>query len=624
MSEPTSSPPPDQPIDSDSSAPPGFIRTGTLAVLYYDAWFRLAAVAVILSAVFLAAVLPKIWKVTPDGFLPVVRISGLDLIQAWSLRRSAEKFEKQGQLADCMVAWRAAGFNNLGSPELARGPIEALVRQPKPAKEFVGIGVDRALWLLRLTRTNAADVSLVTRFFRKYGLDDFAVQFAYPLAAELSDDALRDLMVSLFNTRQTDRFGELWDKHQGKLADDAALRLHRSAWQGVWGPPRTLRSGREEVAAALGSTDPATAKLAHQMELVVSLALNDIPRYQESLAWLAEQHADQVRDHVGRWQLLVSNGHRAEAQALARAFSRPPGSAADAVGMARVFSLLELDEDAAQFLGNHLTEFGYSPQMWVQLAQQHIRLKNWTDLRALALRLRNTPDLRGQLEGYSQFLAGLADLRLQRPDAADKAFSKAVEGQFSDPLIAFNVANEIIRLGYPSYGKRLLQTLESKFGDKAEFWFHLTGAAYEARDMAVLSTAAQKAWELEPKKIGHINNYAAVLLVTRQKPEQAIQLSMQLLAAEPENNDRKVNHVLALLQNQRLDEAEKLLKSLNPAALNLNESAIANYGWFELHIRRGEKELARRRYPTVERSQLLAPQLDWMDAEFKKLPPENP
>jgi len=378
------------------------------------------------------------------------------------------------------------------------------------------------------------------------------------------------------------------------------------------------------VAAALDSKDPVIAKLAHQMQLVVSFALNDIPAYQNSLAWLAEQHADQVRDHVSHWQLLVNNGRRAEAQSLAKSFSRPPGSAADAVGMARVFGLLELDEYAVEFLGNHVAEFGYSPQMWVQLAQQHIRLKQWTELRALALRLRNAPELRGQLEGYSQFLTGLGESRLLRPDAADKAFSKAVTGQYSDSLIAFNVATEMTRLGYPSYGKRLLQTLESKFGDKAEFWFHLTGAAYEARDMAVLSTAAQRAWELDPKKIAHVNNYAAVLLVTRQKPEQAIQLSMQLLAAEPENNDRKVNHVLALLQNQRLDEAEKLLKSLNPAGLNLNEGAIANYGWFELHIRRGEKELARRRYPTIERSQLLQPQLDWMDAEFKKLPPEKP
>lgn len=624
MSEPTSNPRPERSVESDTSIRPKFITTGTLTVLYYDVWFRFAVGAVLLSGVLLAVGLPKIWRVTPDGFLPVVRVSGLDFVQAWSLRRSAERFERQGQLADCIVAWRAASFNNLGSPELARGPIATLVRQPRPEKEFIGIGVDRALWLLRLTRTNAADLSLVTRFFRKYELDDFVVQLADPKAAELSDDALGDLMVSLFNTRQSDRFGELWDKHQSKLAGDPALRLHRSAWQAVWGPPRTLRSGRQEVAAALESKDPALAKLAHQMELVVSFALNDIPAYQDSLAWLAEHHADQVRDHVGRWQLLVSNGRREEAKTLAKSFSRPPASASDAVGMARVFSLLELDDYAAEFLGNHLTEFGYSPQIWVQLAQQHIRLKQWTELRALALQLRNAPDLRGQLEGYSQYLAGLAELRLRRPDAADKAFAKAATGQFSDPLLAFNVATEIVRSGYPSYGKRLLQTLESKFGDKAEFWLHLTGAAYEARDMAVLSTAAQKAWELDPKRIAHINNYAAVLLVTRQKPEQAIQLSMQLLAAEPENNDRKVNHVLALLQNQRLDEAEKLLKSLNPAGLNLNEGAIANYGWFELHIRRGEKELARRLYPAIERSQLLQPQLDWMDAEFNKLPPEKP
>ena len=125
MSEPTSAPPGEQPIDSDSLAPPKFFESGTLAVLYYDVWFRVAAITVILSGVLLAAILPKIWTVTPDGFLPVVRISGLDLVQAWSLRRSAEKLEKQGQLADCMVAWRAAGFNDPGSPELARGPIEA-------------------------------------------------------------------------------------------------------------------------------------------------------------------------------------------------------------------------------------------------------------------------------------------------------------------------------------------------------------------------------------------------------------------------------------------------------------------------------------------------------------------
>jgi hypothetical protein len=104
MSEPTSNPTPDQPIDNDPGVPPEFIQTGTLAVLYYDVWFRLAAMVLILSGVFLAAVLPKIWTATPDGFLPVVRISGLDLVQAWSLRRSAEKFERQGQLADCMVA----------------------------------------------------------------------------------------------------------------------------------------------------------------------------------------------------------------------------------------------------------------------------------------------------------------------------------------------------------------------------------------------------------------------------------------------------------------------------------------------------------------------------------------
>ena len=287
--------------------------------------------------------------------------------------------------------------------------------------------------------------------------------------------------------------------------------------------------------------------------------------------------------------------------------------------MGRLFAQLGLEDYAAEFLETQLKDFAFYPKMWVLLSQQQVRLKRWTDLRALALTMRNTPDLRGELDGYSQFLAGLADLRLNRAEPAEAAFAKVPGSPFRDPLLAFNVATELRHLGYPALSARLLQTLEAKFGARAEFWFQLTGAAYEARDMEVLTVAAQKAWELEPDKVAHINNHTAVLLVTRQKPEESIQLTLKLLAAAPGNNDRKVNHILALLQNQRLAEAEDMLKALNPGTLTPNESAIANYGWFELHIRRGEKDLARKRYPTVERSQLLQPQLDWMDAEFKKL-----
>ena len=620
MSDPTPSPPLPGPEEPEEKREDVFESdSGTLMLLIYDRWFRIVAVLLLFFVVFLGLFLPKIWQVTPPGLYPVMKVSGLDKVQAWALRRSAERLDRAGRFPDAMNAWRSAGGNDPGNPELARGPLLTLLRQPLPDRIYQGYGIDRCSWLLKLTGTNLADLGLVTRFLRRYDLDDMALLLADARAAELPADALPALLVAEFNQRRMDRFGELWRQHEAQFTNDPVLRLHHTAWLAAWGPPATLRSSRADLTAAQQSPDPAFAELAHRLQLPVSFALSDLDGYRRALGWLQEHHADRVAEHLGHWQLLLAIGRRAEAQALARAFSRPPASALDAVGMGRLFAQLGLEDYAAEFLETQLKDFAFYPKMWVLLSQQQVRLKRWTDLRALALTMRNTPDLRGELDGYSQFLAGLADLRLNRAEPAEAAFAKVPGSPFRDPLLAFNVATELRHLGYPALSARLLQTLEAKFGARAEFWFQLTGAAYEARDMEVLTVAAQKAWELEPDKVAHINNHTAVLLVTRQKPEESIQLTLKLLAAAPGNNDRKVNHILALLQNQRLAEAEDMLKALNPGTLTPNESAIANYGWFELHIRRGEKELARKRYPTVERSQLLQPQLDWMDAEFKKL-----
>jgi predicted Zn-dependent protease len=452
-----------------------------------------------------------------------------------------------------------------------------------------------------------------------YGLDDLAIQLADSKADQLPGDALRALLVAEFNQRQMERFGELWGQHETMFTDDRGLSLYHTAWSAAWGPPAGLLSGRAELAAAQLSADASVAELAHHLQLPVSFALSDLDGHRRALDWLREHHADKVAEQLDHWRLLAVTGRRGEAQSLAKSFARPPATAADAINMARLYAQLGLEDYAAGFLEKQIGEFGYSAQLWVLLAQQHIRLKRWTELRALSVTMRNTPELRGALDGYSQFLAGLADHRLGRRESAEAAFAKVPDAPFNDPLVAYNVAAGLRGLGYPALSARLLQTLEQNFGEKAQFWFQLTSAAYEAREMDVLAAAAQKAWELEPGNPAYMNNYAAVLLVTRQKPEESIKITLRLLAAEPKSNDRKVNHILALLQNERLADAEAQLKDLNPGALNVNEGAIANYAWFELHVRRGEKELARKRYPTVERSQLLQPQLDWMDAEFKKL-----
>ena len=596
--------------------------SSTLRVLLYDLWFRIAAVLVLLVFVLLVVLLPKIWTSTPSDFLPVVKVSGLDKVQAGALRRSAEKLTAAAKFPEALIAWRSASQNDPGNPELARGSLRMLLAQPQVDKDDLGFGVDRSFWLLRLTHTNLADLALAVRFMHHAGLDDLAVQLADSRVEELPADAQADMLVVNFRLGRMERFAAIWQQHASQFTNSDILRLYLTAWRAAWGPPVTLQSARVALQAAQTGSAPGLVPLAHRLQLSVSSALGDLETYERSLTWLEEHHLDRVNEHINHWHLLVISGRRDQAQALARSFSQPPDGPTDAANMAGIYLKLGLDDYAVEFLEKQIQEFAYYPNLWVLLAQQQVRLKHWDELRNLAVTLRNTSQLRGQLDGYSQYISGLADLKLGRTEAAAAAFAKVPTQQLGDSLVAYSVARDLLHLGYSEISSKMLQKLEADYGGKSTFWFDLTSAAYEARDMDVLSTAARKAWELEPNRIDLINNYAAVLIVLRQRPDEAVKLTLTLLTSQPNRAEFRINHALVLLQNGRLDEAENVLKSVNPARLNVNESAVVDYAWFELNIHRGNFAAAKKIYPTIQRTQFLQPQLDWLDAEYKKIPEE--
>lgn len=607
-----------QALDQGKAAP----GSSTLRVLIYDLWFRIAAVLVLLVFILLGVLLPKIWVSTPSGFLPVVRVSGLDKVQARALRRSAEKFTAENKFTEAILAWQSASQNDPGDPEMARGILRTMLLQPPTSRLNLGYGVDRSFWLLRLTHTNLADLALVVSFLHRGDLDDLAVQLADSRLEELPSEGQADLLVAHFRLGRMDRFSAIWQAHESQFTNSPALRLYHTGWQAAWGPPVTLQRARVALLAAQNGADPELVLLAHRLQLSVSAALGDLEGYERSLVWLEEHHFDRVNEHIGHWRLLVASGKRSEAQAQARAFSQPPEGASDAAGMAAIYLTLGLDDYAVEFLEKQIQEYPFYSNLWVMLAQQQIRKKHWDELRNLAVTLRNTTQLRGQLDGYSQYISGLADLKMGRQEAAEATFAKIPTQQFGDSLVAYSVARDLLHLGYGELSSKMLQKLESDYGGKSTFWFDLTSAAYEARDMDVLMTAARKAWELEPNRIDLINNYAAALIVLRQRPDEAIKLTLNLLTSQPNRAEFQINHALVLLQNGRLDEAEAILKALNPARLNVNEGAVVDYAWFELNIHRGNLAAARKIYPTIQRPQFLQPQLDWLDAEYRKIAEE--
>ena len=100
-----------------------FVYFPLARLLIFSFWFRLIFAGFLLFLVFLALFLPRIWRTTPPGFLPVIKISGLDMAQAWSLRRSALRSMKTGQLDQAAFAWQAAVAHNPANPDLVRGAL---------------------------------------------------------------------------------------------------------------------------------------------------------------------------------------------------------------------------------------------------------------------------------------------------------------------------------------------------------------------------------------------------------------------------------------------------------------------------------------------------------------------
>src|SRR5437899_1735838 len=94
-----------------------------LRLVLFNFWFRLAFFCFAGLLIFLALFLPRIWQVTPPGFLPVVTISGLDMAQAWSLKRSALRATSAGNFELAADAWNTAIANNPANPELIRGAL---------------------------------------------------------------------------------------------------------------------------------------------------------------------------------------------------------------------------------------------------------------------------------------------------------------------------------------------------------------------------------------------------------------------------------------------------------------------------------------------------------------------
>ena len=96
-----------------------------LKLLVLD-WRFSCLLIIVLSVLAACFFLPlRIFRTTPQGVVPVVKVNLLELIQSRSFAWNARKAEAKGDIDAAMICWGRAIASNPGSIAIARGYVHS-------------------------------------------------------------------------------------------------------------------------------------------------------------------------------------------------------------------------------------------------------------------------------------------------------------------------------------------------------------------------------------------------------------------------------------------------------------------------------------------------------------------
>ncbi len=591
-----------------------------IRLVLFNGWFQLAFSAVVLVFLFTALFLPKIWKVSPDHFLPVVKVSGLDLTQNWALKRSARKAQAERDYRRASQSWEGAVAQNPADEVALRGYLSNTLNLERPDKALYRSAISQMAWLLRLSRTNISDVQLTAQVCEKFRWHDVASYFLGAIPEPLPPEAEAAYLKALFHQGRFREIEPRLARNAGRLTDPE-MRLYELALRS-FGPASPDSAAAEEELERQSNSGEKT-DLATRLHMVACGEKGNADGYGRSLKKLSLRNQDNVADHALYWVLLSTNGRKDEAVKLAESFTRAPESALETVRLAEGYYQLGMLDASRALLARFAPIFAQSPEVWVAYAAVLEKLSDWSGMRAIALQIREDLNGRDTLWGYAYYLEGRAELAERRLSSAERAFEKAAESSYEIPPLGAAVAKGLTRLKSAHFALRIYSRLETSFENDLTFWEGYFDAAYANHDSATVLKTSEHCYRLNSQDIQVHNRYAAALLVNRSQPEEAARLTIELLAKYPNSIAAKINHASALLLNRRTTEALSLLEQIRIDDLSPMELSGYYLALFEAYCNLERWEDADLASTKVVRSTLFSMQRLWYDAKVKQLPPRQ-
>jgi tetratricopeptide (TPR) repeat protein len=541
-----------------------------IRLMLYTRWFKWALLLMLLIILSLPATLIKFHRVTPEEFKPEVKISFLDVLQSWSLRRGALKMMAEDKFDDSVHAWHSSIANHPGNVDYMREYFHFLMEHDL-RKSKSKDAAQNGMWFLRITQTNHTDAQLLAEVFDFYDLHTYNHYLLNTLEGDLSVDLEKKYLKTLFHAGTVEDFRDRLSKlSEEDISSDSELKLYRAAYLAAWGPPETALDNLEMVRSKL--EDSEFGPLAHILNIQISHARSEVDQYKTSLDFLVSTGKDTLMHHLNYWAILMQEGRKSEAIELLRRYNFPAKNATEVAYFGELASSLGEEELSLQFLSTFASDYGYHEPVWFVYTQLLTSMEKWPELRQAALMIRNARGVTDSLIGLSQYMEARAAIGENRRGTAERLVGKIVQHQYDYPKTGFLIGKGLGDHGFPMHALSVLNTLESELKDNTEYWetIFTIGSRGGMRDS--LFKAAENLYRLDSNNRAYANNYAAMLLSERIKPEIAISLTYELMTRDKEVNIAAViNHALALVLNQRFDEAVEYMGKIS------NESLPAEY-----------------------------------------------
>ena len=594
-----------------------------LRLMLTSIWFRVAILGIILVGIGLGLAIVPVFRTSPEG-VNMGRVSGINLLQARNLRGNAEETTGRGDFEEADYFWRAAIRKNPGDIELVKGALDNAMSAESQDLDWLIATLGYAKHYMKLSLTNETSVEFVSNYYEKRNLTSLIPDLLEPRRGQLTPRQQQVLLKSYFQQRKLVQFKELWETMESGVRSEEETSLYHAAFRAGWGSvEESLDALNDLRATASGSGEHQL--LASQLLLAVYGQNRDAEHYGEELLKIRAADKDSHFHHAAYWVLLFETSRPNVARHQAEDYwmnlvREPITSAVELAIVGRAYDQIGLSQKALDLFESFDEEFSDSPEYWAAYGSVLVHQKDWDKLKVLALKIRNEAFSSRVLRAYSYYLEGVADAGQGRTYNAGKAFDSVIEAEADisvDQSIA--MAWEVYGIGYPEIASKLLATHRADLERNLKYWEITFASAYKLKRADLISEAAQRMMAIDPSNIVSLNNYAAALLVRREKPDEAIRYTMQLISQNAPNVGFVLNHGLALLQNDRLEEAEAHFRRLASDDLRPELVTSLGLGWFELYAKTGDKSKAETALLDVNEMHLFPEQKDWLDSTKNSL-----